>query len=279
MAAPAEEACSPYDAAADVKPAAPHDAPDALSLDERRNLALLCAAWACSFSILAASVAALSVAAKGMSPSRKLDTVPVALILFATAVWNVPVAVALARFGRRRTFVACALIGAGGGAIAAGAIARRSFGGLCAAALALAVGNAAAQQYRFTAAELVPAERKPMAISAVLSGGIVGAVVGPEYAKRARLLLPRTPYAGVFVVAAGMGALNAALMSSVRFPDTPRVAAWPAPRELASPPARAVACAIAALAWYVMTFLMTPVPLAMLAQAREASFFACFLRS
>jgi Na+/melibiose symporter-like transporter len=143
MAAPAEAACPPDDAAADVKPAAPHAVPDALSANERRNLALLSAAWACSFSILAASVAALSVAAKAVSPSRKLDTVPVALILFATAVWNVPVAVALSRFGRTRTFVACALIGAGGGAIAAGSIARRSFGGLCAAALALAVGNAA----------------------------------------------------------------------------------------------------------------------------------------
>jgi hypothetical protein len=135
-----------------------------------------------------------------------------------------------------------------------------------------------AQQYRFTAAELVPAARKPMAIAAVLSGGIVGAVVGPEYAKRARLLLPRTPYAGVFVIAAGMGALNAALVGFVRFPPAPRVAAWPAPRELASPPARAAACAVAALSWYVMTFLMTPVPLAMLAQAREHSFLAfCFL--
>jgi len=268
MAAPAE-AGPPCDAEA-VKPVAPPAelAAAELSRGQRRNLALLCAAWAASFSILASSVAALSVAARAVAPSPRLATLPVALILFSTAVANLPVAAALARVGRSRTFIVAALVGAGGAGGAAAAIVGRSFWGLCVAACAMAVGNAAAQQYRFAAAELVPAERKAMAISAVLSGGVAGAVVGPEYAKRAANALS-TPYAGVFVVAAGVGFLNALLVALVRFPpEERRAAAWPAPRELASPPARTAACAVAALCWFSMTFLMTPVPLAMLAQVR-----------
>ena len=129
------------------------------------------------------------------------------------------------------------------------------------------VGNAAAQQYRFTAAELVPPHARPVAISAVLSGGVVGAVVGPEYAKRTRLLLPRVPYAGVFVITAGVCVLNALFVTAVRFP--PHVAmsaAWPAPGALLAPPARTAAVAVASVCWFVMTFLMTPVPLSMLSE-------------
>ena len=277
MAAPAEEAGPPCGEEA-LKPQPPpaERAAAELSTAQRRNLTLLCAAWACSFSMLAAAVAALSVAARAVAPSARLATLPVALILFATAVANLPVAAALARFGRSRTFVACALVGAGGAGGAAAAIVGRSFWGLCVSACAMAVGNAAAQQYRFAAAELVPAERKAMAISAVLSGGVIGAVIGPEYAKRAALALPASPYAGVFIVGAGVGFLNAALVALVRFPhEERRAAAWPAPRELASPPARTAACAVAAMCWFSMTFLMTPVPLAMLAEVRCREARAC----
>jgi len=77
----------------------PQEPPLALSRADWRDLLLLALAWSCSFSILAAGVAALSVAAALFSPASRLNTVPVALILFATAVANVPVAVALARFG------------------------------------------------------------------------------------------------------------------------------------------------------------------------------------
>lgn len=63
-----------------------------------------------------------------------------------------------------------------------------------------------------------------------------------------------------------MAVLNAVIVLLVRFPPQQRAAAWPAPRQLAAPPARAVACVIMSLSWFVMTFLMTPVPLSMLAE-------------
>ncbi len=228
-------------------------------------------ARACAFAAVASSVSALSVAAARVAPRPSLATLPVALTLFATAAANLPVAAAVRLLGRRTAYVACAAVGAGGGAIAAASVARGSFGGLCAAAVALGAANASAQQYRFTAAELVPAHARPAAISAVLSGGVLGAVAGPEYAKRARLLLPRHPFAGVFCVTAGVCALNAALVAAVRFPPPPpppaASAQLPAPplRALLAAPARAAAIAVAAICWFQMVFLMVPVPLAMLA--------------
>jgi hypothetical protein len=227
---------------------------------------------ACSFAALAASVAAISVAASRLSPSHRLDTLPTALVLFATAVANAPVSSAIARHGRRRTFVAAAAVGAFAAAGAAAAVARLSFGGLCASACLMGVGNAAAQQYRFAAAELVPAHARATAISAVLSGGVIGAVVGPEYAKRARLLLPRAPFSGVFVISAAVCTLNAALIALVPFqhtppppPSSPLHASLPPPslRALLAQPARWAAVLVGATCWFVMTFLMVPVPLAM----------------
>jgi predicted MFS family arabinose efflux permease len=213
----------------------------------------------------------MSVAASLLSPSHRLDTLPTSLVLFATAVANAPVSAAIASHGRRRTFVAAAAVGAAAAAGAAAAVATLSFGGLCAAACVMGVGNAAAQQYRFAAAELVPPHARPFAIASVLSGGVVGAAVGPEYAKRARLLLPAAPFSGVFIISAAVCTLNASLISLVPFshvpPPPPTQASPHAPppplRALLAQPARWSAVIIGSVSWFVMTFLMVPVPLAM----------------
>lgn len=97
--APEPKASAASDCARDSPANEPQEPALALSRADWRDLLLLALAWSCSFSILAAGVAALSVAAALFSPASRLNTVPVALILFATAVANVPVAVALARFG------------------------------------------------------------------------------------------------------------------------------------------------------------------------------------
>jgi predicted MFS family arabinose efflux permease len=135
----------------------------------------------------------------------------------------------------------------------------------------MGIGNAAAQQYRFAAAELVPPHARPTAIAAVLSGGVLGAALGPEYAKRARLLLPRAPFAGVFLVSAAVCALSAACVALVRFPAAQqRSAAAGLPlaplRTLLLQPAVAASVVVASVCWFVMTFLMVPVPLAMTQQ-------------
>jgi MFS family permease len=104
------------------------------------------------------------------------------------------------------------------------------------------------------------------AISLVLAGGIVGAIIGPNLADATVGLLP-TRYVGAYLSLIGVAAVAALAMAFVRFP--PHQA--PAPgstqgrplREIARQPVFIVAVAAGALGYGVMNLLMSATPIAM----------------
>ena len=122
------------------------------------------------------------------------------------------------RLGVKRSFVLGALIGALGSGCIALAVERGSYAGICLAAAVLGYGNAHGNLYRFWAARFEPRHQVPTAIAAVLTGGCVGAAVGPEYSKRTAALFPRHRYSGIFAITAAVFAANAAIIALVRFP-------------------------------------------------------------
>jgi predicted MFS family arabinose efflux permease len=126
--------------------------------------------------------------------------------------------------------------------------------------------SANGQLYRFAAAELVPAPQREKAVSLVLAGGLLGAIAGPNLAARSRTLL-EVPFAGAYVVLAGVAVLAMAVMAFVRFP--PHAIAQSGASngrslsEIMRQPVFMVACASAALGYGVMNLLMAATPLAM----------------
>jgi len=58
---------------------------------------------------------------------------------------------------------------------------------------------AAGQSFRFAVLALVPPRSRPKCIGLVLTGGIVGAVLGPAYAAAAKDLFQSAPFAGVYL--------------------------------------------------------------------------------
>jgi hypothetical protein len=122
------------------------------------------------------------------------------------------------------------------------------------------------QLYRFAAAELsVPAFREK-AVSLVMAGGLIGAVIGPNLAARTRGLT-EAPFAGAYLSLAVVALLAMALMAFVQFPPVPpRAAGAPAGRPLSQimrQPVFVVAAVSAALSYGVMNLLMAATPLAM----------------
>lgn len=99
------------------------------------------------------------------------------------------------------------------------ALVRRSFLGLCLAATLMGVSNAHGQLYRFAAVEFVPPAYQATAIAVVLSGGMVGAVVGPEYSKRTMNAVDGHPFVGCFLASMGIYALNLVIILCIRFPS------------------------------------------------------------
>jgi predicted MFS family arabinose efflux permease len=141
----------------------------------------------------------------------------------------------------------------------------RNFGLLCAATMVAGYYNANAGLYRFAAAELVPPAGRDRAVSLVMAGGLLGAVLGPNLAARTRDLLP-VPFAGAYLALAVVALLAMLLMAFMRFPPPPAPASLPPGRPLATimrQPAFLVAAVAGSLGYGVMNLLMAATPLAM----------------
>ena len=201
-----------------------------------------------------------------LAPFGWMATLPVMGYVVGGALSTPLVAQTQARWGRRASFqigLAVALVSA---LAATWAVFDKNFWLLVAATVVAGYYSANGQLYRFAAAELVEAPKRERAVSMVLAGGLLGAIVGPNLAARSRSLLD-VPFAGAYAVLAVVALLAMVLMAFIQFP--PHTVArrdhsvgrplWHIMRQ----PIFMVACASAALGYGVMNLLMAATPLAM----------------
>jgi MFS family permease len=171
-----------------------------------------------------------------------------------------------ARFGRRVSFQLGLLVALLSTALGAWAVLEQSFWLLLTATVVAGYYNANAQLYRFAAVELCAPNFREKAVSLVMAGGLMGAVIGPNLALRTRTLLG-IDFAGAYVALAVVALLSLALISLIRFaPLPPRSAAAPRGRPMAvllRQPVFFIALLSAALSYGVMNLLMAATPLAM----------------
>jgi MFS family permease len=203
-----------------------------------------------------------------LAPWGWMATLPVMGYVVGGALSTPLVARTQARWGRQRAFqigLAVALLSA---LLCAYAAWSRQFALLVASTLIAGYYSANGQLYRFAAAELVAPDWREKAVSLVLAGGLIGAIVGPNLAKHTRALLP-VPYMGAYLALAAVALLGMVLMAFIRFPASAGSAAgtrggsgrsiW----QLLRQPLFAVATLGAALGYGVMNLLMAATPLAM----------------
>ena len=141
----------------------------------------------------------------------------------------------------------------------------KNFWLLVAATLVAGYYNANAQLYRFAAAELAAPAFKEKAISLVMAGGLLGAVLGPNLASKTRSLT-NVPFAGAYLALAVVALLAMALLAYVTFPPAPAKSAGTGGRplgEIMRQPVFIVAAAAGALGYGVMNLLMAATPIAM----------------
>ena len=171
-----------------------------------------------------------------------------------------------ARFGRRGSFQIGLVVALGSALLAAYAAAHRQFALLVLATVIAGYYNANGQLYRFAAAELAAPGWREKAVSLVLAGGLLGAIIGPNLAAWTRTLLP-TPFVGAYLSLAGVALLAMGVMALIRFPPAPPKAVGAAAGrplgEIMRQPVFIVATAAAALGYGVMNLLMAATPLAM----------------
>ena len=201
-----------------------------------------------------------------LAPSPEWATAPIAAMFLGTAVSTVPASMWMTRVGRRIGFVAGAGLGTLGGLIAAAGMLTSSLTLLCLGTFLAGAYQGFAQFYRFAAAEVASTAFKPRAISLVLAGGIVAALVGPLLARLGGDLL-QPAYTASFLFLALTSALAVGVLLGVDVPksvDTAEdKAAVRSLTDIVRQPTYLVALFGAVTGYGVMILAMTATPLAM----------------
>jgi predicted MFS family arabinose efflux permease len=236
----------------------------------RRNVYLLTAAQAVLGTIGPIVFAVGGVAGyQLLGDDKSLATAPLTGFNAGVALGAVFVAAASRLLGRKAAFMAGALLGACGGVLAAYALFLNDFWlfalGLCLSG----VSGGFTQKLRFAAADASPGFYKPRAISWILAGGMVSAVLGPQLVILTKDMLAPVFFAGAFLALIPTCLAAIAILAFLRLPDQ-RPATGAAPIGPVRPLWQIVmnqrfltgmTCGISTYA--LMTFMMTGAPIAM----------------
>lgn len=204
-----------------------------------------------------------------LDADKTLATAPVTGFNVGTALGAFAAAAIMRAIGRRFGFMSGAVVTATGGGLAALALYLDSFWFFAFGMMAIGMGNAFVQQYRFAASDGAPASFRPRAISWVLAGGVFAAIIGPQTVIFTRDAFATVPFAGAYAALIGLAAVGIAIMTLLRVPEK-RPAATAAAAGKARPlteivsQRRFVTAMICGVGSYtLMTFMMTGAPLAM----------------
>jgi predicted MFS family arabinose efflux permease len=232
-----------------------------------RNIGLLAAAQAVNGSnqAIVMSIAALTGAA--MLPDKSLATLPVTLMIVGTALTTAPAALLIHGWGRRNAFMFASAVAVPAALIAGWATIISSFWLFCAALAVFGATAAFAQQYRFAAADSVPVELKPRAISWVLFGGVAAGFIGPPISALTKDWLPGATFGGTYVAMGGLALVAIGFLALTRLaPTAGRRGGHGAGRPLGvllRSPSIVVPMIAAAISYSLMVLVMVAAPLAM----------------
>lgn len=234
----------------------------------KRNVTVLVAAQA----ILGAQMPMIFVIgglAGGMlSPNPCLATLPISFIVFGsmiTAPWLSPL---MQRNGRRFGFFLGAAAGAVGAMISAYGLYIGSFYLLLLGSLLTGIYMSAQGFYRFAATDTASDAFRPKAISYVMAGGLISAIIGPQLNKLVQDAFV-VPFLGTYLTVAALNLFGMLLFLGLDLPkgtkgqliaaDAPKARSR---RELLRDPRIIVAVICGMVAYSLMNIVMTSTPLA-----------------
>jgi len=254
------------------------DAPAANDARARRNVTVLVLAQA----VLGAQMPMIFVvgglAGLALAPTPALATIPISLIVFGsmtTAPW---LSALMQRLGRRAGFFVGALGGGLGGALSALGLYLDDFTVFLVGSFVTGVYMSAQGFYRFAAADAASAGFRPKAISYVMAGGLLSALIGPQLVKATvgdgqwemfagNATFALVPFLATYSLVVAINMIGAALFLFLDLP-TPPAAAKDAPArgrgrmERLRDPKIAVAIVCGMVSYALMNLTMTSTPLA-----------------
>lgn len=201
-----------------------------------------------------------------LAPVEWMATLPVMGYVVGGAFSTSIVAKSQNHFGRKISFQLGLLVAMLSALLCAYAAISRNFWLLVAGTFIAGYYSANGQLYRFAAAELTEVSQRDKAVSWVLAGGILGAVIGPNLASWTRDLFD-TAFLGAYLTLSMAALIGILVMQCIHFPEeykTKHSLADGRPlKVILEQPVFMVAIIGAALGYGVMNLLMAATPLAM----------------
>ena len=201
-----------------------------------------------------------------LAPVSWMATLPVMGYVVGGAFSTSIVAKSQNHFGRKISFQLGLLVAMLSALLCAYAAVSRNFWLLVIGTFVAGYYSANGQLYRFAAAELTDVSQRDKAVSWVLAGGILGAVIGPNLASWTRDLFD-TAFLGAYLTLSIAGFIGIFVMQFINFPEEFKTQHSLSDGRLLSvilrQPAFMVAIIGAAFGYGVMNLLMAATPLAM----------------
>ncbi len=232
----------------------------------KRNVLLLAVCQALYISGTSLMIATAPLIGQMLADDPGWATFPLAAHHGGVMIATIPASLLMRRIGRRAGFMLAAVIGSVGALIAVQALDDQSYWGFCLGVFVVGWFHGFAVFYRFAAADTASPDFRPKAISLVLAGGLLAAVIGPELAKHTLHWLDPVVFAGSYLSLIGLYALSFCLVAFVRIPKLSAEERSHSGRpllEILRQPACIAAILAAAIGYGSMSLVMTSTPLAM----------------
>lgn len=231
----------------------------------RRNVMVLVASQAVLGAQLPIMFTVAGLAGQSLAPNACWATLPITAMVIGSMLTATPISAFMARYGRRAGFTVGTLGGALGAVISAAGLNSGSFALFVLGAFFSGIYMSAQGFYRFAAADTASESFRPKAISWVMAGGLLSAVVGPELVK---LTAEATvvPFLATYLTVIALNFSGIFLFAFLKIPKpVPANASAPQGRsrwDLIREPRIAVAVIVATVSYALMNLVMTSSPLA-----------------
>ena len=231
-----------------------------------KNLFVLTLSQIFSFTAAPVTVFLSGIIGSQISPIKSLSTLPMSISVVGIAIGAVIASKVMSITGRKTGFIIASVGNSIVSICAAYSIFIQNFSLFCFVNFFLGVGMAFTHQYRFAAAESVDKDKVPKAISIILLGGIVSAVIGPGLANYAKDIVSNHLYVGSYLSLAVLTFLPSIFFLFYKNTKKIEINIQYSGRnylELISQPRYLQAIVASAFGYAIMTFLMTATPLSM----------------
>ena len=229
---------------------------------EKRNTLILSVAQGLSITTTSINMINTGLVGAMLATNQSYSTIPLSLQFLTIALTLIPVSLLMGKFGRRPMFLLGSLAAFIGCLIIAVSIIDKSFYLFILGSILLGFSQANQQFYRYAAADNVSNNLKSKAISLVLAGGVIAAVVGPEVSRYSFDLFPDYIYLATYLLAASIQIINFTILIFIKIKKPEVTAKKIRPlKDILMQKTLMIAILAAAVGYSLMSFIMTATPL------------------